>query len=284
MLRATRRTDFSSHAPRYWRLMNTAETLFRGGKLAESLQSLQSEVRQRPADPKLRIFLAQLLMVSGDWDRALNQLSVVGELDAGALPMVHTYRAAIACERLRAGVFDGQRSPLIFGDPQEWIARLLQSLTLRGQGNAGQAQEMTAAALEAAPATAGSLNGQPFEWIADADSRLGPILEVLLNGAYYWVPFARIRQIKLEPPADARDLVWMPAQFTWSNGGEALGLIPTRYPGSERSDDEAIRLSRKTEWQSLGGDAYCGLGQRLLTTSADELGLLDVRELTLAAE
>lgn len=264
--------------------MNTAETLFRGGKLTESLQSLQSEVRQRPADAKLRIFLAQLLMVSGDWDRALNQLSVVGELDAGALPMVHTYRAAITCERLRAGVFEGKRSPLIFGDPQEWIAQLLQSLTLRGQGHAGQAQEMAAAALESAPATAGSLNGNPFEWIADADSRLGPILEVLLNGAYYWVPFARIRQIKLEAPADARDLVWMPAQFTWSNGGEALGLIPTRYPGSERSGDEAICLSRKTEWQSLGGDAYGGLGQRLLTTSADELGLLDVRELTLAAE
>src|SRR6185312_8637570 len=121
--------------------MNTAETLFRGGKLAESLQSLQSEVRQRPADPKLR-------MVSGDWDRALNQLSVVGELDAGALPMVHTYRAAITCERLRAGVFEGKRSPLIFGDPQEWIAQLLQSLTLRSQGHAGQAQEMAAAALE----------------------------------------------------------------------------------------------------------------------------------------
>ena len=146
------------------------------------------------------------------------------------------------------------------------------------------AADLAGRAFDAAPEVAGRIDGQPFAWLADADSRLGPVIEACVNGRYYWVPFARIRQIKLEAPVDARDLVWMPAQFTWSNGGEALGLIPTRYPGSERSGDEAICLSRKTQWQSLGADAYGGLGQRLLTTSADELGLLDVRELTLAAE
>jgi type VI secretion system protein ImpE len=263
--------------------MSTAETLFRGGQVAASLTALQNEVRQRPADGKLRIFLAQLLMVTGDWDRALNQLTVLGELDAGALPMVHSYRAAIGCERLRKEVFEGRRSPLIFGDPEPWIAQLLQSLALQAQGHAARAQEMRAAALEAASPTAGTLNGTSFEWIADADSRLGPILEVLMNGAYYWVPFSRISKVVLEKPADARDLVWIPAQFTWANGGEAMGFVPVRYPGSEASEDDGIRMSRKTEWRDLGEGASAGLGQRVLATSADELGLLEVRELTLEA-
>src|SRR6202043_684861 len=104
-----------------------------------------------------------------------------------------------------------------------------------------QADAIRAEAFEAAPATVGSLNGTVFEWIADADTRLGPVLEVLLNGAYYWVPYERIRGIAIEPPADARDLVWLPAEFTWSNAGTAFGLIPTRYPGSEASEDAAIR-------------------------------------------
>jgi type VI secretion system protein ImpE len=263
--------------------MSTAESLFRGGKLAESLSALQNEIRRQPADGKLRIFLAQLLMVTGDYERALNQLKVIGELDASALPMVHSYRAAIGCETLREQVFDGKRSPLIFGDPEPWIAQLLQSLALQSQGRAEQAQAMRAAALESAPATPGTLNGTAFEWIADADSRLGPILEVLLNGAYYWVPFSRIQKVVLEKPADARDLVWIPAQFTWANAGEAMGFIPSRYPGSERSEDDGIRMSRKTEWRDIGGGAYAGLGQRLLATSSDELGLLEVRELTLGA-
>jgi type VI secretion system protein ImpE len=261
--------------------MSTTEELFRSGDLKGCLAELQNEVRRRPADPKLRIFLAQLLMVSGDWDRAINQLGVAAELDAAALPMKHTYTAAIQCERLRAAVFAGDKSPLVLGDPPPWIALVLQGLVLGGQGRPQEAQQLRARALEDAPATSGAMNGTPFEWIADADSRLGPVLEVLLNGAYYWVPFTRIRRIEFEKPADVRDLVWMPAQFTWSNDGQAMGLIPVRYPGSEHAGEEALRLARKTHWTQISEGEFSGLGQRVLTTNSDELGLLDIREINL---
>jgi type VI secretion system protein ImpE len=104
-----------------------------------------------------------------------------------------------------------------------------------------------------------------------------------LNGAYYWVPFERIARVVVEAPADARDLVWLPAEITWANGGEAMGLLPVRYPGSEQSADSAIRLARKTEWRALSGEQYAGLGQRVLSSDADEIGLLEVRELLLGA-
>ncbi len=261
--------------------MSAAEELLQTGDLGACLIQLQNDVRHRPDETKLRIFLAQLLMITGDWDRALNQLSVVGELDASALPMKHTYMAAIQCEQLRACVFRGERSPLILGEPPRWSALLQQSLALQSQGRGQEAAAMRAHALEEAPATSGTVNGTAFEWIADADSRLGPVLEVLLNGSYYWAPFERIRRIQCEKPADARDLVWLPAQLTWSNGGEAMGLLPVRYPGSEAAEDDAIRLSRKTQWRELGPDTFAGLGQRVLATSADEFGLLEVREVVL---
>lgn len=261
----------------------TAPALFAAGDLAGCLAQLQNDVRRQPADGKLRVFLAQLLMVSGDWDRAVTQLAVAAELDAGALPMLHAYRSAIQCERLRAQVFSGVRSPLVFGEPLPWIAALLQALALEADGKAEAAAALRTEALGAANATAGTLNGTAIEWVADADSRLGPTLEVLLNGVYYWVPFERIQRVIIEPPADARDLVWVPAQFIWANGGEAMGLLPARYPGSEKSSDNAIRLARKTEWQELAGGQYAGLGQRVLSSDADEIGLLEVRDLTLHA-
>jgi type VI secretion system protein ImpE len=263
--------------------MSTADELFRAGDLAGCLTQLQNEVRRQPADGKLRVFLAQLLMVTGDWERALNQLSVAGELDPAALPMKHAYGAAIQCERLRSEVFMGERSPLVLGEPLPWIAALVQALVLDARGNSPQAAAMRGEAMESVDTIGGVLNGRPFEWIADADSRLGPILEVLLNGAYYWVPFERIQHIQVEAPADIRDLLWLPAQFTWSNGGEALGMLPVRYPGSHASSDAAIRLARKTEWQALADGQYAGLGQRVLATDSDELGLLEVRELVLGA-
>ena len=75
--------------------MGKAEESFRAGQLAASLEALQAEVRQKPADAKLRIFLAQLLMMTGQWDRAVTQLSVIGEMEASAIPMARAYRSAI---------------------------------------------------------------------------------------------------------------------------------------------------------------------------------------------
>jgi len=261
--------------------MSAAETSFRAGDLAGALEQLQNEVRTRPADSKLRIFLAQLLMVLGQWDRALTQLNIIADMEASALPMVHSYRTAIQCELLRQGVFAGDRSPVLFGDPEPWIALLMQAPSLDAKGQTKEARELRARAFEEAPAVGGSLNGAPFEWVADADSRLGPTLEILLNGAYYWVPMHRIRRISIEPPQDARDLVWVPAEFTWANGGEAMGLIPTRYPGSEKIDDNAIRMARRTDWRELADQSYAGLGQRVLTTDSGDCGILEVRELLL---
>jgi len=146
----------------------------------------------------------------------------------------------------------------------------------------GAAEPLRVQAFSAAPATPGSANGQPFEWIADADSRLGPILEVILEGKYYWVPFCRIRKIVMEKPSDLRDLVWKPAVFVWTNGGEASGHIPTRYPGTESSADSQLRLARRTDWTEGAGDYCLGLGQRILATDAAEWPLLECQTIELS--
>ena len=256
-----------------------AEKCLQEENLQEALRQLQDAVRASPADARLRVFLFQLLSVLGDWGRALNQLEVAGELDDGALPMVQTYREALRCEALRGEVFQGRRSPLLFGDPEEWIALVFQALQANAGGDAVKAAALREQAFAAAPTTPGSVDGRSFDWIADADSRIGPFLELILNGNYYWVPFHRIRRIQLEEPEDLRDMVWTPAQMTWANGGQAVALIPTRYPGTEDSGDSALLRSRKTEWQQLSGEEYLGLGQRTLVTDQEDLPLLDIRDI-----
>ncbi len=252
-----------------------------GETLTARLAAVQEQVRKQPAEPKHRIFLFQLLSLLGQWERALNQLRVIGELDASALPMVHTYGQALRLEPLRTAVFAGQRTPLVFGRPERWIALCLEALRLEGQGAESEAAELRAQGFELAPETPGKI-GEPqqqhFAWIADADMRLGPLLEAIIDGKYYWVPFLRIARLQMDAPEDLRDLVWMPAYFQWVNGGESVGLIPTRYPGSQDSEDDRIRLAARTEWIARG-DTYLGLGQRLLTTEVEEYALLDLRDL-----
>ena len=252
-----------------------------GKSVEQQLQDTQARIRKAPADPRQRIFLFQLLAVLGQWGRALNQLNVLGEMTASALPMVHAYRPALQSEALRQAVFQGQRTPLVFGQPERWIALCLEALRLGAQGQSGAASELRQQAFEAAPATPGRL-GEPqnagFAWMADADERLGPLLEAIIDGKYYWVPFARLAALTLEAPQDLRDLVWMPARIHWTNGGESVALIPTRYPGSELGPDDRLRLAARTEWVEAAEGVYHGLGQRLLTTDEDEYALMDLRQ------
>ena len=261
-----------------------AEDRWRAGDPEESLRRLQEQVRREPANARFRVFLFQLLALMGQWERALTQLTVAGELDAGNLAMVQTYREALRCEVLRAEIFAGGRSPMVFGEPEEWFALLLQAQRLVAQGAGEQARALRERALEAAPATPGTIDGTPFAWIMDGDSRLGPVLEAIVNGRYYWIPFERIRAMHLDPPQDLRDLVWMPAHFTWANAGEAVGLIPTRYPGSEASPDAEVRRSRRTDWLEQAGDTFVGLGQRMFFTDGGEYPLMDVRTIVFATD
>jgi len=259
--------------------LDAAEQAVREGDLAGALQNLQEQVRKEPSKPELRVFLFQLLAVMGQWERAHTQLNVAAELDPGALAMAQMYREAINCELLRADVFAGRKSPVVFGEPEEWVALLIESLLSDGTPRAAQA--LRARAFEAAPPSAGTINGEPFEWIADADMRLGPVCEAVINGRYYWIPFSRIARIDLEAPADLRDVVWMPAHFQFANGGETVGVIPTRYPGSETADDSRLRLARQTVWNEDAAEVYVGLGQRILATDAGEHALMDVRTIVI---
>lgn len=261
--------------------MTAAEESVRAGRLDEALADLQGQVRKKPADARLRTFLFQLLAVRGEWDRALTQLKVAAELDPAAVAMAKTYQEVLRCEVLRADVFAGKRTPMLFGKPDEWMALLVQALTLIGAGKYEEARSLREKALENAPATTGKIDDQPFAWIADADQRLGPLLEAIVNGRYYWIPFARLREIRIEKPTDLRDIAWTPVNLLLANGGEAVALVPTRYPGSQAASDPRLVMARATEWIEHPGETFLGLGQRLFATDQGEFGLMDVRVIKL---
>jgi type VI secretion system protein ImpE len=264
-------------------LSATPEELLAAGDPQAALKALQQQVRNKAADAKLRIFLFQLLCVLGQWQRALDQLKVCGELDAGALAMVNTYRPALQCEAVREAVFAGKTLPHVFGPPTEWVALLAQALQHDSQGQAAAAAQARAQALEQAEARPGKIDDEAFQWIADADSRLGPVLEIIINGRYGWLPMQHVAQLAIEPVADLRDLVWAPAHLTFTNGGDTVALMPVRYAGTPlaetSTEGRALAMARRTDWIELSEGQYRGIGQRIFTTDAAERGLLEIKQL-----
>lgn len=258
-------------------MSDKAQQCIKRGDLQGALSELKNHIRDNPAHAESRIFLFQLQAVLGDWDRALTQLNVAADLDASAMLMAQTCRELINCEDFRSTVFSGERAPLVFGEPAAWLATLIQSAAHAAKGEIEAAARGANSAFEAATAASGSIDGEAFSWLADADMRLGPTTEVIVNGKYYWIPFSSISEITLQAPVDLRDLVWIPAEFKWKNQGESVGFIPARYP--DQSDDDLHKLGRKTEWNDLGNDYFTGLGQRVLATDVGDYPILQVRHI-----
>lgn len=258
-----------------------AREALRAGDPVRALGELQAMIRDQPDDAKLRVFLFQLLCVLGQWERAQTQLELCAQMDPAALAMRAMYGDAILCERVRQDVFAGIRSPMLFGEPEAWIALLIESLLRAGQGDAKAAEQLRNDAFEQAPASSGTIDGEPFDWIADADMRLGPVLEAIVNGRYYWIPFSRLARVDVEAPTDLRDSVWLPAHLRFANGGESIALIPSRYPGSEEAEG-LLALARKTVWDETSPGVFHGCGQRVIATDRGEYPLLDIHAIEFA--
>ncbi len=228
--------------------MNARE-LYQAGRLKDAVQALGAELRDNPADAKRRTFLFELLCFSGEYERALKQLDILAQqgpqTEMGAL----VYKGAIQAELQRQELFRSRNFPE------------------RAEASSG-------------PLT-GTLNGASFEFLEDADPRVGPRLEVFAAGTYVWVPYAQILSIQIQPPKVLRDLLWAPALVRLGPGmkGKDLGqvLLPVLAPFSHQHADESVRLGRQTVWTEEDGEGI-PFGQKLLQVDEEEIPLLDVRD------
>jgi len=248
----------------------------RQGHPEAALAGLKERIRNEPGNADLRLSLAQLEAIAGNWEKAMAAADTASTLDTSRGLLCQQWKLQIAAEQTRVEVFAGERTAIVMGDPEPWIAGMQDALRMDGEGQAEAADAARRAALEQAPARTGTIDGTPFEWLCDADERLGPVFEAIINGRYMWVPQSAVTSVKVQPPSELIDLVWVESVFRFTNGGETAGLMPVRYPGSTSSDDPKVVLGRLTAFESTAAGTNIGLGQRLLATDADDYPLLQV--------
>jgi len=229
-----------------------ARALFQEGKLDAAIEALNADLRSDPTDTQRRTFLFELLCFSGAYDRAEKQLDVIAEGGADAAMGALLYQSALHGERIRQDMFDARDYPA---------------------GNATLAP------------VSGTLNGQPFDALEDADPRIGARFEVFVAGQYTWLPMHQVSTLRMEAPRRLRDLLWAPAAMTTTGDfeGDELGeiLLPVLSPLSWRHASDAVRLGRMTEWADVGGQAT-PFGQKLLLVEGEEFPILELRELVIA--
>ena len=241
-----------------------------------SLAQAMGRVKAAPSDAVLRIGLFRLFTFTGQWARALTQLETAAQLDASQAMYLSAYESCLACEGVREAMVGGTTSPVFLGEPSQWQAMLLQAF--RTDGETAKIP-LIMEALEAAPATAGSLNGEAFDWISDVDHRFGPQLEAFIDGKYYWIGFDRLERIRFNDRTDLIDLVWLPVEFVFRGGGSKSGYLPARYPSSNQSPNEEVIRGEVTEFTDVGDQLQIAIGARQLATSDSAVPLSQITEL-----
>ncbi|GGI68216.1 hypothetical protein GCM10007973_01650 [Polymorphobacter multimanifer] len=257
-----------------------AETLLKSGDLAGSRAALAATLRMVPGDADARQFFWQLISLHGEWEKARTQLQALATAEPKAMMMAGVYNQALAAMLTRDAVWSGRERPQSIVGAEPWVDGLLDAVHASAV-QAPDAESRSAAALEAAPASAGSINGQQFEWIADADQRFGPMLEVIVGDNYGFLPIAAIKRVVCQGPNDLRDLIWLPGDIELRSGQTSAAMLPVTYPGTGGSGSAALMLARATDWRDQGG-LEVGVGQHLLTTDGPEAGILELRQLIIA--
>ena len=263
--------------------------------LEARLARIEARVRAQPTTATQRWALFQVLCAMGQWARAIQQLQVYAQLSPGQAKTAQAYRDLIRAERWRAKVVAGRERPGFVFEPPLWVERLIEALRLSADGQVDEADRAREGALDQAPLVNARTSRFLFDWIADSDSRFGPVCEIVTAGHYRWLPFSDIAAWQIALPSTLIDLVWTPCALTLVDGTAVRGFMPARYPGSEAADSEAVgsgeagagggerrderdalRLGRRTVWQEASRTGVIALGQKTWTTSAGDFGLFEL--------
>jgi type VI secretion system protein ImpE len=242
----------------------TASELFHAGKLSEAIATQIARVKSQPTDQAARLFLFELLVFTGDLDKARKQLDVLKYDDPRHSAAIEQYRNALESETKRRAVLAGTASPKWLTAVPEHVSLRLEAVHALANGHADKARTLLDSANASTPLIRGAVDGVEFHGLSDNDERFGTVLEVFgSGGTYAWIPLEQVSTLTMNPPASPRDILFRPAQLTLLDGVSGDILLPGLYPNSHLSNDEEVKIGRITDWTHDGSPVPCCIGGRV---------------------
>jgi len=255
----------------------TASSLYQQGKLHEAIAAMEAEVKQKPADVDRRGFLAELLCLAGELERAEKQLEVLVRTAPDRQVGVSLFRQLVHAEQARQDFFRQGRLPELVEKPDARMELRLKAAVAERAGDRAGAGRLLDEMEAARKPVAGDLDGAPFSDLRDLDDLVADSLELLTStGKYFLVPLARVESIELRKPERPRDLLWRRALVQVTDGPEGEVYLPAIYAASYGKDDVPFQLARQTEWTERSGGPVRGKGLRTFLIGDDARTLLEL--------
>ena len=264
--------------------MNEAKTLLEAGNLKGATEAALAFVKSNPTNPSARIFLFELSIFAGDWERAKRQLDVIGHQDTTAMIGSKILEQCVLAEGKRADFFAKGAKPEFLATPPDYVYGILTANNLVREGNLTKAREILDQVDEQRPDFPCKVNGANGADFRDYNDLTSGVLEVIIKDSYVWVPFEQIEKITFFEPKSLRDRFWRQASLETDNGTNGEVFIPALYNDSWRSGDDAVRLGKAADWRELGEDIYIGEGTKLFAVGGEPKSMFDLQTIEFVKE
>lgn len=254
---------------------NSVSALIDAGNLRGAVDAGLAAVKQNPTDALARRLLIDLLIVSGDFERADKQAAILAntlpDLALGLTMLRGRLRAADA----RAAWFERGAVPAFPEGPSERDQLAMKNALVLDKKTSGKNGEAPESFPENVFEGSVKIDGRTVSAFRDLDDRIPHAIEIFhTNGTYMWIDFNRIGRLDFHPIQSVRDLTWRNALLTLRDESQSEIVMPATY--FSRDADDAMKLGRETDWVEAGSGLYAGKGQKCLLADDDVLGILDI--------
>ncbi len=248
----------------------TARDALADGRLADAVAAQRAAVSVTPNDPAARLFLFELLALSGLSSDARRELFGIPSSDPAWPASRLAFRRLLAAIRHR----DRLRKPFLLAPPPKhlkcrWLAA---KAAWRDDSIAVDFADRADAAL---PEVTGFVDGREFVGLRDSDDRFAGAFELLIGRRWVWVAIEQVRTLSLTEPVAVLDLAFRPGELRLADGRAFAVVVPLVYPTSAAHGDD-FALGQTVDWTERGG-MTCGLGAKVLTAGDEDVALGECR-------
>ena len=220
-----------------------------------------------------------MLVLADDLPAAREQLDAIDAIDADepGWPTRSQWRNLLRAIRKRNRL---RRRPEFLFDPPPHATRRWNAARAVEAGDANRGVRWVDRADAATPEVRGFLDGREFGGLKDGDERFASVFEVFVGGRYCWVPFERVRAVKLSDATGVIEMVYRPAELRLTDGRTLSVTLPLVYPLSAESGDE-FALGEAVDWTTEDLGPVCAFGAKIYFAGEEEVALSQVRMLEL---
>lgn len=259
----------------------SATAMLNGGDLAGAVAAASAVVKAKPVSAPDRVYLAELLALQGQHQRADTHLKLAADGAPAELLAISQMRYLLRAAEARRAWHESGSVPDFIGQPNARQQQCMRLALLVREGDAPGARALLDE-LEALPLTEASVDGAAPAPLRDASDLDQHGFEMLtLDGRYLWIAPEQVARMQLLPVRRPRDLLWRQAEVSLADGRDVTFFAPAQYHAPAATD--AQRLAAETDWSETVGGIVVGQGQRILLVGEDARGFLDIRGIAVAA-